>query len=146
MVAEEAALAGTAHRHSLAAGLTCWIFPALLKAGSTAFPRNFLRIVLRDKLVLRAISRAERWSRSALRRITFSNSMLITPVTPAENSRGKVKTSLCVERAEIQVRDQKDRRRHECGHVSGLLTRRHGRWPSWLPRRTSKQFCGFYSR
>jgi hypothetical protein len=48
--------------------------------------------VFRDSPVLRAISRIESWSRSAQRRITLSNSMSITPVTPAENSRGKVKT------------------------------------------------------
>ena len=33
-------------------------------------------------------------------------------------------------------------RRHECGHVSGLLARHHGRWPRWVPRMTSKHFCG----
>jgi hypothetical protein len=50
-----------------------------LEAGSTTSARKYLRIVLRDKTVLRAISRIERWSRSAQRRITLSNSMLITP-------------------------------------------------------------------
>ena len=63
-----------------------------LNAGSTTSPRKYLRIVFRDSPVLRAISRIESWSRSAQRRITLSNSMLITPVAPAENSRGEVKT------------------------------------------------------
>jgi len=34
------------------------------------------------------------------------------------------------------------RRRHECGHVSGLLTRPHDRQPRWVPRMASKQFYG----
>ena len=33
-------------------------------------------------------------------------------------------------------------RRHECGHVSGLLTRPHDRQPRWVPRMASKQFYG----
>ena len=33
-----------------------------------------------------------------------------------------------------------------CEHVSGLLTRRHARWPRWGPRPSPKQFCGFESR
>jgi len=33
-------------------------------------------------------------------------------------------------------------RRLECGHVSGLLARRHGRWPRWVPRMASEQICG----
>jgi hypothetical protein len=33
-----------------------------------------------------------------------------------------------------------------CEHVSGLLTRRHVRWPRWGPRPSPKQFCGFESR
>jgi hypothetical protein len=63
-----------------------------LNTGSTTSARKYLRIVFRDRLVLREISRIESWSRSAQRRITLSNSMLITPMTPAENSRGQVKT------------------------------------------------------
>jgi hypothetical protein len=34
------------------------------------------------------------------------------------------------------------RRRYDCGHVSGLLTRHHGRWPRWVPRMTSEQYIG----
>ena len=30
--------------------------------------------------------------------------------------------------------------------MSGLLTRRHVRWPRWGPRPSPKQFCGFESR
>jgi hypothetical protein len=63
-----------------------------IRSGSTTSPRKYLRTVIRDNPVLRAISRIESWSRSAQRRITLSNSMSITPVTPAENSKGKVKT------------------------------------------------------
>jgi hypothetical protein len=62
-----------------------------LNTASTTSARKYLRIVFRDRLVLREISRIESWSRSAQRRITLSNSMLITPMTPAENSRGEVK-------------------------------------------------------
>ncbi len=49
-------------------------------------------MVFRDSPVRRAISRIESRSRSAQRRITLNNSMSITPVTPAENSKDKVKT------------------------------------------------------
>jgi hypothetical protein len=63
-----------------------------LNTGSTTSARKYLRIVFRDRLVLREISRIESWSRSAQRRIMLSNSMLITPMTRAENSRGEVKT------------------------------------------------------
>ena len=31
-------------------------------------------------------------------------------------------------------------RRFDCGHVSGLVTRHHGRWPRWVPQMTSKQY------
>jgi hypothetical protein len=34
----------------------------------------------------------------------------------------------------------------DCDHVSGLLTRRHDRWPRWGPRSSPKQRCGFESR
>jgi hypothetical protein len=34
------------------------------------------------------------------------------------------------------------RRRYDCGHVSGLLTRHDGRWPRWVPRMTSEQYSG----
>ena len=48
----------------------------------------------------------------------------------------------CVERPGIQGRHCENWRRHECGHVSGLLMRHHGRWPRWVPRMASKHFCG----
>jgi len=35
--------------------------------------------------------------------------------------------------------------RVDCDHVSGLLTRRHDRWPRWGPRSNPKQRRGFES-
>jgi hypothetical protein len=34
----------------------------------------------------------------------------------------------------------------DCDHVSGLLSRRHDRWPRWGPRSSPKHGCGFESR
>ena len=61
-----------------------------LNFGSTAPARRYLRIVLRDSPVRRAISRIGIPSRKCQRRITLNNAMSITPLIPRPNSQGEV--------------------------------------------------------
>lgn len=62
---------------------------ATLNSGSTAPDRKYLRMVLRDNFVRRAISRMDRCSRNAQRRIILKNAMPITPISPAASSQGE---------------------------------------------------------
>src|SRR6185503_5531771 len=63
-----------------------------LNFGSTVPARRYLRIVLRDSPVRRAISRIGIPSRNAQRRMTLSNAMSITPRPPDPISQGRVQT------------------------------------------------------
>jgi hypothetical protein len=77
--------AGTDHANvNSLLGLT-----ATLNSGSTAPDRKYLRMVLRDNFVRRAISRMDRCSRNAQRRIILKNAMPITPISPAASSHGE---------------------------------------------------------
>jgi len=62
------------------------------KRGFTSPDRRYLRIVFRDSPVRRAISRIECPSRKCQRRITLSNAMSITPMSPAINQQGWIQT------------------------------------------------------
>jgi hypothetical protein len=46
----------------------------------------------------------------------------------------------------MQEKNEKSDERVDCDHVSGLLTRRHDRWPRWGPQPSPKQSGGFESR
>jgi hypothetical protein len=63
-----------------------------LNFGSTVPARRYLRIVLRDKPVRRSISRIGIPSRKCQRRITLNNAMSITPKSPDQTAREKVRT------------------------------------------------------
>ena len=43
-------------------------------------------------------------------------------------------------------KNEKSDGRVDCDHVSGLSTRRHDRWPRWVPRSSPKHGRGFASR
>lgn len=62
-----------------------------LNFGSTPPARRYLRMVFRDRLVLRQISRIDRCSRKCQRRITLSNAMSITPGPPLKTCEGRLK-------------------------------------------------------
>src|SRR5690606_27982770 len=59
-----------------------------LNRGSTSSERRYLRMVFRDRPVLREISRIEKCSRKCQRRITLNNAMSITPYPLLKTSRG----------------------------------------------------------
>jgi hypothetical protein len=67
---------------------------ATLNAGSTAPDRKYFLMVLRDNFVRRAISRMDRCSRNAQRRIILKNAMPITPMSPAASNQGEGVTSV----------------------------------------------------